>query len=164
MTNFSGNSSSPVIQSKLVLQRLPRPGGKPGIFRLQTIFFSQMLCLRPLGYCAPFFFVDEMSRRPKVLAKGESNKLSFRKKNVFLFVWKVNFGAATKLFLSRKCGNLNDERKYLVTFFPSCSNLFWRWPVRGFALSWRLLQSFKINFSRLLAAKGCRCEPWRPTL
>ena len=40
----------------LFFLRLPRPGGEPGIF-LGYYFLSQMQCLRPLGYCAPYLFL-----------------------------------------------------------------------------------------------------------
>ena len=39
--------------SCLSLFKVPRSGGKPGIFLKFVYFLSQLLRLRPLGYCAP---------------------------------------------------------------------------------------------------------------
>ena len=47
---FLNNASKLFI---LILKRLPRPGGEPGIFFIFIYFLYQLQCLRPLDYCAP---------------------------------------------------------------------------------------------------------------
>ena len=65
----------------------------------------------------------------KSRGKRRRQQIEFPKENgekCFFFVWKVNFAAATKLFLFRKCANSKTKEniwRYLVaSFFPLCSN------------------------------------------
>ena len=92
--------------------RLPRPGGKPGIFMVFIYFLSRLQCLRPLGYCAtpfPRFFVKKDQPRTPEISKESRIR---RKINFFFSKWIKNEFRGKRWKNPERCWETEPTRKW----------------------------------------------------